>query len=95
MSDLRAREMRVFLQVVRGGSFSAAGRATGLTPSCATKLITRLEARLSVRGGTLHRRLAAAKRRPAGGLGSSRHAARQQWEKCHMAVLAQAGDAAS
>jgi DNA-binding transcriptional LysR family regulator len=49
MSDLRAWEMRVFLQVAREGSFSAAGRATGMTPSSAAKLITRIEARLGVR----------------------------------------------
>lgn len=49
MSDARAWEMRVFLQVAKDGSFSAAGRATGMTPSSTAKLITRIEARLGVR----------------------------------------------
>lgn len=49
MSDARAWEMRVFLQVAKDGSFSAAGRATGMTPSSTAKLISRIEARLGVR----------------------------------------------
>lgn len=49
MSDQRAWEMRVFLRVAMDGSFSAAGRAMGMTPSSTAKLITRIEARLGVR----------------------------------------------
>ncbi len=42
-------EMLVFLAVVEEGSFSAAGRRRGLSPSAVSKLIARLEARLHVR----------------------------------------------
>lgn len=45
----RARELEVFAAIVRRGSFSAAGRALGLTPSAASRTIDRLEARLGVR----------------------------------------------
>ena len=41
-------EMTVFLAVVAEGSFSAAGRKLGLSPSAVSKLIGRLEARLKV-----------------------------------------------
>ena len=41
-------EMSVFLAVVAEGSFSAAGRKLGLSPSAVSKLIGRLEARLKV-----------------------------------------------
>ncbi|WP_395664819.1 LysR family transcriptional regulator [Methylocella sp.] len=41
--------MAVFLQVARTGSFSAAGRAVGMTPSSAAKLVTRVEGRLGAR----------------------------------------------
>jgi DNA-binding transcriptional LysR family regulator len=49
MSDQRAWEMRVFLRVAAEGSFSAAGRAVGMTPSSTAKLISRIEHRLGVR----------------------------------------------
>ncbi|HYG86005.1 MAG TPA: LysR family transcriptional regulator [Azospirillum sp.] len=49
MSDPRAWEMKVFLRVAVRGSFSAAGRDVGMTPSATAKLITRVEDRLGVR----------------------------------------------
>lgn len=49
MSDQRAWEMTVFLQVAALGSFSAAGRAVGMTPSSTAKLIGRIERRLGIR----------------------------------------------
>lgn len=49
MSDTRAWDMKVFLRVAALGSFSAAGREVGMTPSSTAKLITRLEERLGVR----------------------------------------------
>ncbi|CAO3353257.1 LysR family transcriptional regulator [Azospirillum palustre] len=49
MSDPRAWEMRVFLRVAAQGSFSAAGRDVGMTPSSTAKLVGRLEERLGVR----------------------------------------------
>jgi len=45
----RAREMEVFDAVATAGSFSAAGRALGLTPSAVSRTIDRVEARLGVR----------------------------------------------
>lgn len=45
----RARELEVFEAAVAGGSFSAAGRALGLTPSAVSRTIDRIEARLGVR----------------------------------------------
>jgi DNA-binding transcriptional LysR family regulator len=45
----RARELEVFAAVVEGGSFSAAGRRLGLTPSAVSRTIDRIEARLGVR----------------------------------------------
>ncbi|CAN5315586.1 LysR substrate-binding domain-containing protein [soil metagenome] len=45
----RAREMEVFAAAVAGGSFSAAGRALGLTPSAVSRTLDRIEARLGVR----------------------------------------------
>lgn len=45
----RAREMSVFAAVAAGGSFSAAGRAMGLTPSAVSRTLDRIEARLGVR----------------------------------------------
>lgn len=42
-------EMQVFAQVIRQGSFSAAGRQRDLTPSAISKQVTRLESRLGVR----------------------------------------------
>jgi len=45
----RAGEMEVFVRVVETGGFSAAARALQLTPSAVSKLVRRLEARLSVR----------------------------------------------
>lgn len=45
----RARELEVFSAIARTGSFSAAGRALGLTPSAVSRTIDRVEARLGVR----------------------------------------------
>jgi DNA-binding transcriptional LysR family regulator len=45
----RAREMEVFSSVAQSGSFSAAGRSLGLTPSAVSRTIDRIEARLGVR----------------------------------------------
>ena len=45
----RARELEVFAATVEGGSFSAAGRTLGLTPSAISRTIDRIEARLGVR----------------------------------------------
>ncbi|CAN5144926.1 LysR substrate-binding domain-containing protein [soil metagenome] len=45
----RARELEVFAAAVQGGSFSAAGRTLGLTPSAVSRTIDRIEARLGVR----------------------------------------------
>lgn len=47
--DNKYAELTVFLSVVEEGSFSAAGRKQGLSPSAVSKLIARLEARLQVR----------------------------------------------
>lgn len=41
-------EMKVFIQVVEAGGFSGAARAASLTPSAVSKLIARLEDRLTV-----------------------------------------------
>ncbi|WP_395696604.1 LysR family transcriptional regulator [Methylocella sp.] len=49
MSDARAWEMTMFLHVSRAGSFSAAGRAVGMTPASTAKLVSRIEARLGAR----------------------------------------------
>ena len=46
-------EMQVFVEAVRRGSFSAAGRQLDLSPSAVSKLLSRLESRLGVR--LLHR----------------------------------------
>lgn len=45
----RARGLEVFAAVIDRGSFSAAGRALGLTPSAVSRTIDRIEARLGVR----------------------------------------------
>lgn len=45
----RSRELELFAAVVTGGSFSAAGRQLGLTPSAVGRAIDRIEARLGVR----------------------------------------------
>jgi DNA-binding transcriptional LysR family regulator len=45
----RARELEVFAAAVECGSFSAAGRTLGLTPSAISRTIDRIEARLGVR----------------------------------------------
>lgn len=45
----RARSLEVFTNVVEQGSFSAAGRLLGLTPSAVARAIDRIEARLGVR----------------------------------------------
>nr|WP_321363786.1 LysR family transcriptional regulator [uncultured Celeribacter sp.] len=46
--DHRSGEMNVFVAVAETGSFSAAGRKVGLTPSAVSKLIGRVEDRLGV-----------------------------------------------
>ncbi len=45
----RARALQVFAAVVDLGSFSAAGRALGLTPSAVSRIVDRIEARLGAR----------------------------------------------
>lgn len=45
----RARELEVFCAVIDGGSFSAAGRALGLTPSAVSRTLDRIEQRLGAR----------------------------------------------
>lgn len=45
----RARSMEVFAATIAEGSFSAAGRCLGLTPSAVSRTIDRIEARLGVR----------------------------------------------
>ena len=45
----RARSLEVFAAVVEKGSFSAAGRVLGLTPSAVSRAIDRIEERLGVR----------------------------------------------
>jgi DNA-binding transcriptional LysR family regulator len=45
----RARALEIFAAVMREGSFSAAGRILGLTPSAVARSIDRIEARLGVR----------------------------------------------
>jgi len=45
----RARALEVFAAVAAEGSFSAAGRRLGLTPSAVSRTIDRIEARLGVR----------------------------------------------
>lgn len=45
----RAHALEVFANVVDKGSFSAAGRVLGLTPSAVSRTIDRIEARLGVR----------------------------------------------
>ncbi|MCK0208001.1 LysR family transcriptional regulator [Starkeya koreensis] len=47
--DNRAGEMQVLVEAVDRGSFSAAGRRLGLSPSAVSKLVTRLEERLGAR----------------------------------------------
>jgi DNA-binding transcriptional LysR family regulator len=47
--DNRAGEMEVFVQAIEDGSFSAAGRRLGLSPSAVSKLVTRIEERLGTR----------------------------------------------
>lgn len=46
--DNRSGEMQVFTRVVDSGSFSAAGKALGLSASAVSKLVTRIEERLGV-----------------------------------------------
>ncbi len=46
--DDRSGEMAVFVHAVESGSFSAAGRLLGLTPSAVSKIIARIEARIGV-----------------------------------------------
>lgn len=47
--DNRAGEMDVFVRAAGLGSFSAAGRQLGLSPSAVSKLVTRIEDRLGTR----------------------------------------------
>lgn len=47
--DNRAGEMQVLVEAVDRGSFSAAGRRLGLSPSAVSKLVARLEERLGAR----------------------------------------------
>lgn len=47
--DNRIGEMQVFMRVVEAGSFSEAARLLRMNPSTISKLISRIEARLSVR----------------------------------------------
>lgn len=47
--DNRAGEMEAFMRVVQTGSFAAAARSFGLSPSAISKLVARLEARLGTR----------------------------------------------
>ena len=48
-NDDRARSLALFACVVDEGSFSAAGRTLGLTPSAVARAVDRIEARLGVR----------------------------------------------
>src|SRR4051812_36075791 len=45
----RARSLEIFAAVMREGSFSAAGRTLGLTPSAVARSVDRIEARLGGR----------------------------------------------
>lgn len=45
----RAAEMEIFAAIAQAGSFSAAGRTLGLTPSAVSRTVARIEARLGVR----------------------------------------------
>ncbi|MFN3537979.1 MAG: LysR family transcriptional regulator [Brevundimonas sp.] len=45
VSTDRVRELEVFAAAVEGGSFLAAGRVLGLTPSAVSRTINRIEAR--------------------------------------------------
>ena len=45
----RSGELEVFVRVIELGSFSAAARASGMTPSAVSKLVARLEQRLGTR----------------------------------------------
>ncbi len=45
----RARALEVFVAVASAGSFSAAGRVLGLTPSAVSRTVDRIEKRLGVR----------------------------------------------
>jgi DNA-binding transcriptional LysR family regulator len=47
--DNRAGEMAVFLRICALGSFSAAAKEVGMTPSSVAKLVTRIESRVGVR----------------------------------------------
>lgn len=43
------QEILVFVQIVKAGNFTTAGRALGLTPSTVSKVVTRLEKKFGVR----------------------------------------------
>ena len=45
----RASDMEVFAAAIEGGSFSAAGRALGLSPSAVSRIISGIEARFGIR----------------------------------------------
>jgi len=49
LGEDRARSLEIFATVVAQGSFSAAGRLLGLTPSAVSRAIDRIEARLGTR----------------------------------------------
>jgi DNA-binding transcriptional LysR family regulator len=49
LSQNRSAEMEVFVRVIELGGFSAAAAEFGLTPSGASRLVSRLEARLNAR----------------------------------------------
>jgi DNA-binding transcriptional LysR family regulator len=49
LGEDRARELAVFAAVAERGSFSAAGRELGLSPSAISRTLDRMEARLGVR----------------------------------------------
>ncbi len=49
LGEDRARSLEIFATVVAQGSFSAAGRLLGLTPSAVSRSIDRIEARLGTR----------------------------------------------
>jgi LysR family transcriptional regulator, transcriptional activator for dmlA len=49
LARVELSEMRLFVQAVRSGSLSAAGRVLGLSPAVASKRLARLESRLGAR----------------------------------------------
>lgn len=49
MGTDRLQEIEAFVQIAKSGTFSAAGRALGLSPSAVSKLVSRLEKRFGAR----------------------------------------------